>query len=606
MPVGSTNSFDPEHGSESFDFVNETDIDVGVEEVMDALVTQHPELVQETAILQGWGREGRGRAPAGLFNRDKFVTPRGVFAEMKLAQEAAESDDVISGIVETTEQLALNRVVVETGDEDEDDIWRQILEDIDLAARMREIWREVFVTSNCYTAVLMGKGKDYKVKGSSENGNKRKKTYSGLTVPLGLSVLDPLQVIPVGNFMFGKERLVYSVDRGTGADIRKSLAGKNTSDLVVTELIEKEYVVTPTERTLIQEDCGTAVALDHLFLLNEAKVFKITATRPAYTRFAAVRMRSVFELLDTKQQLRQMDRAHLIGATNFIIVVKKGTDALPARPGEVAQLANQMKAAARIPVLIGDHRITVEIITPKLDKTLSPERYNSIDSRITARLYQIFNAGNYAAGSANDDSLKLIRVVSRSMEARRNLIRDQIMKYVIMPTFEANDSLKGEPKLKFYPSRINLDFDPNVALYLQDLRTEGDLSRHTALAELDIDEGEEARWREKEKKWDKLFVPPSVLNAPKPVAGAPGAPGAPGGAAPQGKTPTAPGQKGAGRRGGGNSNGGGTNQQSPRSGPARGPAKPPSKLKAHLDAQAAAKQEDYSDDTYIIDEEDEA
>jgi hypothetical protein len=262
----------------------------------------------------------------------------------------------------------------------------------------------------------------------------------------------------------------------------------------------------------------------------------------------------------------------LIGGTNFIILVKKGSDQIPAKPGEVDRLAAQMKASARIPVIVGDHRIEIEIVTPKLDKTLSPERYNSIDSRLTARLYQIFNAGNYAAGAANDDSIKLIRVVARAMEARRNAIRGIMMKYVIMPTFKANEELKNEPKLKFYPSRINLDFDPNVALYLQDLRTEGDLSRHTALAELDIDEEEEAAWRDREKKWDKKFVPPSVLNQPKPDPQPQNPDGSP--MSQDVPRPAAPGQKGAGRRGGGNSNGGGRNAQSPRSGPPRGPAKP--------------------------------
>lgn len=43
-------------------------------------------------------------------------------------------------------------------------------------------------------------------------------------------------------------------------------------------------------------------------------------------------MKSIFELLDLKQQLRQMDRAHLIGGSNFIVLMTMGDkDHYPAR-----------------------------------------------------------------------------------------------------------------------------------------------------------------------------------------------------------------------------------------------------------------------------------
>lgn len=914
MPDGTEVNYDPEFGSSvSFEIHNETDIDNS--DVMAALKNQHPEL----ATLTRWTHSLQSRQQ-GLFMRDKYVNPRGVFNEMRVAQEAAETDDVVSGVLETTEQLAINRVVVETGDEDEDDIWRQILDDIDLESRMREMWREIFVTSNAYAAVLMGqKQGGYRVGGKSDKGTRRKKTYNNVTIPLAISILDPLQVVPVGNFMFGQERLAYIASLAQARVITDTLAGENSTDLVYQHLIEGPYQLDSNERTFLNNLTGDQMPLDRLFLLDPTRVFRVTATRPAYERFAPVRMKSVFPILDLKAQLREMDRATLLAATNFIILVKKGTDNVPAKPGEVERLASQMQAAARLPIIIGDHRIEIEIITPKVDHTLQPERYNSLDLRLTARLYQIMNAGNYcltpdteiltktgwknkddlqvgelvyspntetglaewvpverinvfqhngpmlslesrghssmstpnhrwwvktpygveriptmkwktsedlgladcipnsselvasgfpqeakftdelvelaawfwteghrkreapnrieisqsesanpghcerirrllekvfgpegrvseggawhqasdmmkfyvsasataplldlfehehqplseretvpkrpllsfiysltheqmelfvatcidgdgtieesgrrrwfqkdkvsvdilelclvmlgipcrhrydpkrdlfvlelltrdysapvltaytsnrregtenhalnewvhyegevwcpttkngtwfarrngisfvtgnSAGSANDDSVKLIKVVARSMEARRNIIRNAVMKYIILPTYRANDQLLNEPKLKFYPSRINMDFDPNIALYLQDARALGDISRHTSLSELDINEADEAVWLEREKKIDDLFVPPSIKYA-KPAAGPSGSPE---GSPPPPPAPAPPvNTKGAGRRGGGNSNGGGTNKDSVRTGPPRGPGKP--------------------------------
>lgn len=179
------------------------------------------------------------------------------------------------------------------------------------------------------------------------------------------------------------------------------------------------------------------------------------------------------------------------------------------------------------------------------------------------------------------------------------------MKYVILPTFRANDQLLSEPRLRFYPSRITMDFDPNVALYLQDSRALGDLSRHTALAELDIEEENEAMWRKREKeKYDDFFVPPAIQYAPDPVAAGPseGAPASsPVKNAPSKKAgPAAPKQpvdtKGAGRRGGGNSNGGGTNSASPKSGPPRGPAKSSLRAKLETDGVVEPRNEPPSDD----------
>ena len=123
-------------------------------------------------------------------------------------------------------------------------------------------------------------------------------------------------------------------------------------------------------------------------------------------------MKSIFELLDLKSQLRQMDRVHLIGGTNFIIVVTKGTDQHPAKPQEIANLQAQVRTVARLPVLVGDHRLQVEIVTPKMDMTLKAERYNSIDSRITGRLYLTMVSGAYQAGTTGDDSIKLTKVIA--------------------------------------------------------------------------------------------------------------------------------------------------------------------------------------------------
>lgn len=556
--------------------VNDTGVDS--REVMQAFRRQHPEM----AALSNWASDTTGSwgpsrrsGMGGLFERDRYLTPNTIFQQFKTAIHACQTDDVVSGVLESTEALAFNKVSFECEDELQQDVWNQIRYDIGLDARLREMWREVFTVSQFYVAILWGT-KDFKVTG-------KKKVFKNLKVPTSITLLDPMKVLPVGNFLFGGDQLVYIADKTEAVNIDKVLAGYNSTDLIVNSLLQERYEPSESEKNLLKN--MTSANMDNLFLFKKDAVFRHTLTKPGYERFADVRMKSVFELLDMKQQLRQMDRAYLIGATNFIILVKKGDKDIPPTQAEINQTATQIRTASRVPVIVSDHRLDIEIITPKMDNTLKPERYNTLDARITARLYQIFMSGNYAAGTAGDDSIKLARVVARGMESRRLMIADSLCRNIWEKVMERNKELTAEPELVFHPRRIALDFDPNYATYILDLRDRGDLSRDFVLTEIDVDQENEARKREREaKEFDDLFVPTNVPFSgntnykgevgPDGKAIAPPTPGAP---APTVKRPDgAPAvndPKAAGRNGGGKTGGGGMNRKSGMSQPGRGPSK---------------------------------
>lgn len=526
--TGSESMYDPEFGSY---VVNDTDIDTS--DVVKALQNEQPEI----AALMRWG--ALSTRHGSLFERDAYVTPDNVYDQMKTAQRAAVHDDVVAGVIDSTEALAFGKVDFEAEDEDEEDIWNQIAADIDLDARLREMWREEFTVSQVYGAVFWGR-KTYKVRGKSQRGVSRKKTFVNIQVPRGLTFLDPLKIVPVGNLMFNQERLAYIADRGENDMIDQVIFGTKT-DPLISQLIDQKYVPDRGDRKLLGDLLGDRGGVDRLYLMNERNVFRHTATRPQYQRFADIRMTAVFELLDLKHQLRAMDRAHLLGGTNFIVLVTKGSDAIPARPEELSNLQMQVRTVARVPVIVGDHRLKVEIVTPKLDSTLQPERYNGLDARITARLYQMFMTGNFAAGAKGDDSIKLARVVARGLQARRHMLRRTIEKRIVRPTVEANDAFTGFVKLQFHPKRVDLDFDPAFANYILDLRDRGDLSRESVLDEVDFSQTDEARKRRMEtEKYDKIFTPVNV-----PVPGVPNS------------GPASADPKAGGRRGGGLRNGGG-------------------------------------------------
>ena len=55
-------------------------------------------------------------------------------------------------------------------------------------------------------------------------------------------------------------------------------------------------------------------------------------TKPDYERFAEIRLKSLFAILDLKRQLMAADRASLIGAANYILLIRKGEKDAPALP----------------------------------------------------------------------------------------------------------------------------------------------------------------------------------------------------------------------------------------------------------------------------------
>lgn len=435
-----------------------------------------------------------------LFERMEFRNPPHIFAEFKAANALVQRDDVVSGICELTENLAIQRMKWETPDMDEEDVWNQIARDLDLDQRLKEMWRELFTYSQFYVAVFWGR-KTYRVRGKNfKTDVKRRKSYD-LVVPISLSILDPTRVVPVGNLMFGQERLAWVANKVEMESWDKG------QDEVLRRLFEKKYTPSKDEAARFG-----AMGIDHtqLMLLRKDSVFRHTLPRPAYKRWADVRLKSIFALADLKQNLRSMDRAHLVGGTNFILVVKKGSDKIPARQQELDNLQKNVRTLARVPVLVGDHRLSVEIVTPTMDNTLSDKKWDTIDSRIGARLLMSLSIGGDSA--RRDDSLTIGRAVARGIEGRRHLLSRCMEKYIVDPVLEKNPMLQERPSHTFTPKHVALDWDANFVNMLIQLRDRGDLSRETVLEEADFSQEVEYRNRDYEdKNLDDVFLKPTLV-----------------------------------------------------------------------------------------------
>jgi hypothetical protein len=515
-----------------------------------------------------------------IVNRDKYLIPTRPYDQMRLARQALD-DDVVSGAADVSEALAFSNMSIFAEDADEEDVYNQVAAKVELDARLKEIWRELFTVSQCYVAVWWSR-QTFKVRGTTAEGNARRRSYS-IVAPEGMTVLDPLKVVPVGSQLFGKEQLAYVPSSQEALAIDAALTGQ-TADPMIRKLIVGRYK--PGTVSELGELSQLGIDGSELFLLDPMAVFRHTLTRPSYDRLAQVRLKSVFPLLDMKEQLRQEERAHLIGAANFVLLVRKGTDQMPARQEEISHLESQVRMVGSVPILIGDHRLNVEIITPRTDNTLRAERWNTIDGRITARCYGMFVLGNYPAGAASDDSAKLVKVIARGMESRRHMIRRTLERHILDPLFERNESLTTRPKLQFHPRSIALDFDAAYASFILTLRENNDLSRETMLNQWDLDQDLEAelRTREREEGYDDIFKTQVAFSSPNPV-NAPPRPGEPPQPPQQQTPPPPPPQPGTNRTG--RRNGGGA---APGTGQGQPPRRVPRRAERATNAAVAAEE----------------
>jgi len=83
---------------------------------------------------------------------------------------------------------------------------------------------------------------------------------------------------------------------------------------------------------------------------------------------------------------------------------------------ELTNLQNNFKVLAKLPVIISDHRLNVEIITPAQDFVLDGSKYDTIDRRIINR--SLGSLTVTSSGQRNESTLTIARGVARLLESR--------------------------------------------------------------------------------------------------------------------------------------------------------------------------------------------
>ena len=475
-------------------------------------IVRDPQVREIARAMGEWVDRARGRGSASnMFRRDRYLPPSNPYDQMRAARDAVESDDIVAGVAEVTEALGFPGLKWEGSNPDDADVFNQLSADLNLDAVVRAMWRDEFRYDQAVVAKLWGRAQ-YTVRGQTAQGNKRKKTYS-VWVPKRLIVLDSLKVVPIGYGPLREDRLAW---QGTASQIGaydNAVTGIKLDPLMTT-FYKGEYRPDSDEEAVL-DDLG--VVTDRLLEMDPAYVFRHTATRPDYELFAPLRMKSVFALLDLKQQLMQSDRASLIGAANYILLIRKGNDLKPAVPEEIQNLQEKYNFLAKLPVIISDHRLEIDIIAPKLDFVLKESAYDLIDRRIMARLL-----GNLAvtagAGGGTGTAPILGALVSKVMENRRHMLKRTLEREIAQAVVNHprnRDAFEDAPSLVYTPRNVQIDTDQAYSAALQALRTQREISRETILEYMGLDQSTEAQRMELEADfYDDIFKTAIPFNAP--------------------------------------------------------------------------------------------
>lgn len=473
------------------------DMDYGLQKQVGPVIDK---IAREVA---NWVDTSRTRhTQPSIFNRVAYVAPENPFRSMEIARTAVEHDDIVGGVCDVTEGLAFQGIKWESEDADTQDVFNQINRDLNLDDFVRQWHREEFTYSQVIIGLWWGP-KEYKLRGKTPKG-KASKAKKSIYAPVAWTFLDPTRVVPLKPGMFGQDRLAWhATDEEYAAAI--ALADGTMQDAILSEFTQGQVLnLDKAEEMLLS---GWGINTKRLLYLNPNAVFRVCRTKAPYERFPTLRLKSTFPVLDLKQQLIEADRVALVGAANFILLVRQGTDANPAQQAEIDNLKENFKVIAKLPVIIGDHRLQVDIIVPPQEFVLDATKYDTLDRRLMSRTLGALTIPS--SGQRNETSLTIARGVARLLETRRHMMKraleEKIARAIVEHPLNAG-VFPQEPNLTFTPRNVQLDSDAEVAQSILALRTQNELSRESTLEYFGFDQNVEALRREiEEEQFDEIF-----------------------------------------------------------------------------------------------------
>lgn len=469
----------------------------------------------ENASL-AWGQQTNfqlyNQQQGSMLARSDYRTPTTVQGEIELARNLAEFDDDVASVLREMLALAFGEGMEHSHtDERSLAIFNEVAKKANLDHALKEMYREYLIASQFTTAMLFTRQEiEFTPRGAKASAE------TNITAPV-IGVFHSEHVRVLGNDMFGTGVLAYDPPqdklrmwldeyfspRTTPA--KKAQMGRE--DRATANLFTG--VVEPSE---IEQSTysGNSIwgATQRWYKLNPRLVFRTAMPKGAW-KYPKPLLTANFGLLEAKRLLNIMDYALLQGGANFVVVAKKGTDQRPAQPEEVQNLVNVVRTASKTGMIVGDHRLSFEIITPVLDELLNSSKRRLLGRKIAMRMMGVAERAEESASNGEQSDTE---VVSRVVMADRRDIQRHIENNIYPEVVKRNRTVlpKG-PASIWFPKIVlqGLNFFTELVLKLRD---RGDIARSTAVAAAGFSWDAEVAKRKQEVASgdDKVMVPGEV------------------------------------------------------------------------------------------------
>jgi hypothetical protein len=361
-------------------------------------------------------------AQGSLLARTPYRTPQTVNQEIELARSLAESDDDAAAAIGLCLALAYGEGVQNHHrDEGTVELFNQMMgaKGLDLEAALEELHREFLIGGSVTSLTLFTRQRmSYFPMRSVEA------VQAQLQVPrIGILPAEGIRVI--SNDILGQGRLAFFVGLSTPLKLwldeyfSASIRPERKAFMAMEEPVAAQLFV--GKYTIPWDDGDISSRGREVFILNDKMVHRTSMAKGALP-YARPPLTANFALLEAKRLLNIMDHALLVGGTNYIIIAKKGSDGLPAQQPEIDNLRNQITHASRSGVLVGDHRLNIEIITPDLKELLNPLKRKLLGRKIAMRLLRQVEQVTSDAGTQG--ALNELEFIARVIGAdRRRMIK---------------------------------------------------------------------------------------------------------------------------------------------------------------------------------------
>lgn len=471
-----------------------------------------------------------------LLARRQFQTPTSVRDEIKLARELADRDDDVGNAIGAALAVAFSEGFENYHPDDKaTQVFNGLARFMGGSAVLKEMYREYLIAASVTTVGFPVRTVvPYRTPDDEQPGAQNQPV-----VGLMVGVLPAELIYPLGNDLFGDAELGYLPDDEPTRQWLREFFDPATSPGRRAEMRRAD----PVAATLFTGE--TTVENTENLLGSTMKVYRLNprmAKRTSMPKGKAPHARPLltrnFALLEAKRLLNIMDYALLQGGSNFIVVAKKGTDQRPAMPQEVANLTDVVRRASRTGVLVGDHRLSFEILTPNLDNLLNDSKRKLLGRKLAATVMRVPDQNTEQPGTAGMSAE--LEMLARVIASDRHDLKEHVEKHLWGEVVDRNPGLFDAPAKLWFP-KIILQGSQFFTDFVLKLRDRGDIPRKFAVqaAGFDWEAGVAQRKRELESGDDEVMTPgavpfsspemgPQDNNSGRPVGTSPdnGAPGA--------------------------------------------------------------------------------